>query len=69
MEDKIKKIENRINHLIKSAERYFEKYGYDNKLYETKIVQIEASLDILEILTGKYYTYNENGFYEITNNN
>lgn len=64
MEDKIKKMENRINYLIRSAERYFNKYGWD-KTYDVRIARIEASIDMLAILTEKEYSYNENGLYEV----
>lgn len=57
MEDKIKRMEDRINYLIRSAERYFNKYGWD-KTYDVRIARIEASIDMLAILTEKEYSYN-----------
>ena len=62
--DKIKKMESRINYLIRSAERYFDRFGWD-KTYDVRLARIEASIDILAILTEKEYSYNENGLYEV----
>lgn len=63
--EKIKKMEHRINYLIRSAERYFNKFGWD-KTYDVRIAKIESSIDMLAILTEKEYSYNEDGLYEIT---
>lgn len=62
--EKIKKMESRINYLIRSAERYFNKFGWD-KTYDVRIARIESSIDMLTILTEKDYSYNENGLYEV----
>ena len=62
--DKVKKMESRINYLIRSAERYFNKFGWD-KTYDVRLARIEASIDMLAILTEKEYSYDENGLYEV----
>ena len=63
--EKIKKMEHRINYLIRSTERYFNKFGWD-KTYDVRIARIESRIDMLAILTEKEYSYNEDGLYEIT---
>jgi hypothetical protein len=60
MEDKIKKMEHRVDYLIKSANKYFNRHGWD-KGYDSIIARIEGALDMLTILTEKEYYYGENG--------
>jgi len=64
IENKIKRMEDRINYLIRSAERYINTCGWD-KTYDVRIARIESSIDMLAILTEKEYSYNENGLYEV----
>lgn len=58
MENKILKMENRINDLIIYAEERFKKFGIRDDLLNGKIY---GGLDVLTELTGKKYSITEKG--------
>lgn len=64
MENKIKKMENKIKYMIENANKNFKKYGWNNS-HELKLARINACLDMLSILTEKEYYYDENGLHEV----
>lgn len=66
MENKINEMKAKIEMLIKIANGEFKRCGWDTS-HELRLARIDGCLDMLAILTGKNYWYDENGLYEEKN--
>ena len=64
MENKINEMKAKIESLIETANREFKRCGW-NTSYELRLARIDGCLDMLAILTGKNYWYDENGLHEV----
>lgn len=62
-----KKMENKMKRIIKKeiemAKRYYDTVG-DDEVHYANVNQIDGMVRILNVLSGKDYSFNYNGLYE-----
>lgn len=59
----IEKMINEINKEIERTKEYYERNGWDNA-HEKHLAKVNGMITMLEIATGKSYTFDESGLHE-----
>ena len=59
----LEKMISEINKEIERTKEYYERNGWDNG-HEKNLARINGMIKMLEIATGKSYTFDENGLTE-----
>ena len=54
----------RINKEIERVKKHYEQKGWDNA-HERNLAKVHGMLEMLEVVTGKCYIFDENGVTEV----